>query len=56
MGRSVKASQEGQKKSAEAFNLIGKTKEYIAGASDCSRPTLDKFFDGRKISILRSIF
>ncbi|MEL6441155.1 MAG: NACHT domain-containing NTPase [Cyanobacteria bacterium J06621_8] len=54
MVRSVRASQKGLEKATAAFDISGKTKEYIAGASKCSRPTLDKFFN--RISIDKKIF
>lgn len=49
MSRSIRASKQGTEKVNKAFNLSGKTKEYITGASGCSRPTFDKFLGGKNI-------
>ena len=49
MARSFQASLTGIQKIKEAFKLSGKTQEYIAGEVGCSRPTVNKFFNGQRI-------
>ena len=49
MARSFRASKEGLKKAEIAFNLKGCSQEYIAGATQTSRPTVGNFFARRSV-------
>jgi uncharacterized protein YjbI with pentapeptide repeats/transcriptional regulator with XRE-family HTH domain len=49
MGRSLRASKTGIEKAEKAFKLKGCTQDYLAGASDCSRQTVIKFFARRPV-------
>ncbi len=49
MARSIKASVTGLKIANDAFNLKGRTQEYLAGSVGCSRQTVIKFLAGRPI-------
>jgi Pentapeptide repeats (8 copies) len=49
MGRSCKASVEGLEKAKRAFGTWGRTQDYLAGASDCDRGVVVKFFARRPI-------
>ncbi|PHJ69130.1 hypothetical protein VF14_03050 [Nostoc linckia z18] len=49
MTRSVRASKTGLEKAKEAFKLKGWTQEYLAGGSDCSRQTINKFLKGQPV-------
>ncbi|MBD1822719.1 NACHT domain-containing NTPase [Cyanobacteria bacterium FACHB-DQ100] len=57
MGRGIRASIAGIETAKQALKLKGWTQEYLAGASDCSRQTLNKFFKGNAIEkrIFRAI-
>ncbi|MDF5726609.1 MAG: pentapeptide repeat-containing protein [Rhizonema sp. PD38] len=49
MRRSYRASREGFEKAEKAFQLKGKTQEYLAGAASCTRQTVNKFFAKKPI-------
>lgn len=49
MARSLQASLEGINKAKKAFELKGKTQEYLAGATSCTRQTIRKFFNRKSI-------
>jgi transcriptional regulator with XRE-family HTH domain len=50
MARSLKASVEGLKKAQSAFNLKGKTQEYLAGSVGCTRQVIINFFARRTVA------
>lgn len=57
MDRGIRASIAGIETAKQALKLKGWTQEYLAGASDCSRQTLNQFFKGKAIEkrIFRAI-
>ncbi|MEP0917542.1 NACHT domain-containing NTPase [Leptolyngbya sp. DQ-M1] len=57
MDRGIRASIAGIETAKQALKLKGWTQEYLAGASDCSRQTLNQFFKGNAIEkrIFRAI-
>jgi predicted NACHT family NTPase len=50
MARTFQASSNGHAKVLKAFEVQGKTKEFITGRANCSRPTLDKFLAGKPVN------
>ena len=50
MARTFQASSSGHAKVLKAFEVQGKTKEFITGRANCSRPTLDKFLAGKPVN------
>ncbi|MEL6455548.1 MAG: signal transduction protein, partial [Cyanobacteria bacterium J06623_5] len=50
MGRSLRASKEGQAKAKHAFKLKGWTQEYLAGTAGCYRGVVINFFARRPVA------
>ena len=50
MARTFQASSIGHSEVLKAFEVQGKTKEFITGRANCSRPTLDKFLKGKPVN------
>ncbi|MEP0755703.1 helix-turn-helix transcriptional regulator [Trichocoleus sp. Lan] len=49
MERGIRASDEGREKVEETRKLKGWTQEYLAGASQCTRQTVNRFLAGQAI-------
>lgn len=49
MGRSFHASSLGAKRALKALDAKGWTKKYLSDCTQCSRPTLHKFFKGESV-------
>ena len=49
MERGIWASEEGREKAKNALKLKGWTQEYLAGASQCTRQTVNRFLAGKPI-------
>jgi len=47
MERGIRASDEGREKAANTLKLKGWTQEYLAGASQCTRQTVNRFLAGK---------
>ena len=54
MVRSIRASKSGLKKASKKFNGKNWTQDYLAGAANCTRQTVSKFFAG--VAIDRRFF
>jgi predicted NACHT family NTPase len=50
MARTFQSSSSGHLEVLKAFEIQGKTKEFITGRANCSRPTLDKFLTGKPVN------